>query len=45
MNNKIREILERHYSTILTELDEITDVEKCNLCIEINSKDFKCSLK
>lgn len=46
MNEKIREIIEKHFSQILTELDEVDgiDVDKINLSISIKSDEFSCKL-
>lgn len=44
MQEKIKEILEKHYSEILTELDEVVDVDGLDLTIKVQHEDFNCKL-
>lgn len=46
MNQKIREIIEKHFSQILTELDEVDgiDVDNLDLSMSIQSDKFSCKL-
>ena len=44
MNEKIKEILVKHYGQILTELEELVDTDTITLTIEVVGDDFACCM-
>jgi hypothetical protein len=44
MQDKIKEIIAKHYGEILEELEEFIDTDELILSIEIEHEDFQCKL-
>ena len=41
---KLREIIAKHYSEILSELEELIDTDEIALIIEVSNNEFTCKL-
>jgi len=44
MEEKLREIIAKHYSEILSELEELIDTDEIALIIEVSNNEFTCKL-
>lgn len=44
MEKKLREIIAKHYSEILSELEELIDTDEIALIIEVSNNEFNCKL-
>jgi hypothetical protein len=44
MEEKLREIIAKHYSEILSELEELIDTDEIALMIEVSNNEFNCKL-
>ena len=44
MEEKLREIIAKHYSEILSELEELIDTDEIALLIEVSNNEFTCKL-